>query len=185
MFNIPKKAASYSDEALLAQFRKSGDAVWLGYIFERYIAWVYGVCLNYFDTTEEAEDAAMGIFEELHSKLPLHDISNLKSWLYSYAKNYCLMQLRSRRRAERRAHNWQTEQAGLLEEPEQTDEAYTRQLEDCIQQLPEQQRQSIRLFYYEEQSYQEIAAMFEQPLGLVRSYIQNGRRNLRNCMEKK
>ncbi|MBL7792861.1 MAG: hypothetical protein JNK77_11085, partial [Saprospiraceae bacterium] len=58
-----------------------------------------------------------------------------------------------------------------------------RQLDDCIQQLPKSQKETILLFYYEEKSYQEIAQINNQPLGQVRSFIQNGRRNLRICLE--
>lgn len=183
MFKLPKKAASHTDEELLAAYRRDGDPVWLGYIFERYVAWVYGVCLNYYDTTAEAEDATMGVFEELHDKLRRHEINNLKSWLYTYAKNYCLMQLRSRQRAERREAAWQpgpTEEWDLAAEER---DMQNRQLDDCIQQLPEGQKETILLFYYEEKSYQEIAQLNNQPLGQVRSFIQNGRRNLRICLE--
>ena len=58
-------------------------------------------------------------------------------------------------------------------------------MEECIGELPEEQNQAIRLFYLEEKSYKLIASITGYELNTVRSYIQNGRRNLKICMEKK
>ena len=57
-------------------------------------------------------------------------------------------------------------------------------MEDCIEQLPAEQKQAIQLFYLKEKCYKEIADMTEMEVNKVRSFIQNGRRNLKICMEK-
>jgi RNA polymerase sigma-70 factor (ECF subfamily) len=58
-----------------------------------------------------------------------------------------------------------------------------RQLEECLEQLADKQRQVIELFYLKEKCYNEISAETGIEWNSVRSYIQNGRRNLKNCME--
>ena len=58
-----------------------------------------------------------------------------------------------------------------------------QQLNKCLQQLEAQQLECIKLFYYQDKSYKEIAETKNQPLGKIRSFIQNGRRNLKICME--
>ena len=164
-FLRPKSNPPESDEALLATYRKGGDVEILGGLYAQYVDLIYGTCLKYFKNEADAEDAVMAIFEQLVEKAKTHEVQNFRSWLYVLAKNYCLMQLRKPQR--------------------EFSESDFMQLRDCIGQLPEQQRESIELFYFEEKSYQEIAAMKKEELGKIRSFIQNGRRNLKICLEKK
>lgn len=67
---------------------------------------------------------------------------------------------------------------GILEKEENF-----RKLEDCLGSLAAEQRDSIRLFYLEGKSYNEVASQTGLEWNKVRSLIQNGRRNLKNCME--
>jgi len=57
-------------------------------------------------------------------------------------------------------------------------------MENCIEQLPAEQKQAIQLFYLRGKCYKEIADLTETDINKVRSFIQNGRRNLKICMEK-
>ena len=57
-------------------------------------------------------------------------------------------------------------------------------MENCIEQLPDDQKQAIVLFYLKEKCYKEIAEETNTDINKVRSFIQNGRRNLKICMEK-
>ena len=58
-------------------------------------------------------------------------------------------------------------------------------LEDCIQNLPAEQKQAVSLFYLQEKCYNDIVLSTGMEWNTVRSLIQNGRRNLKICMEKK
>ncbi len=179
-----KSQSSQSDEALLAAYQSDGDVAVLGQLYERYVELVYGVCLKYFKNEADAEDAVMAIFEQLVAKARAHEVENFRSWLYVLAKNHCLMQLRKPQREFPRDDFMQFDGIVHPEEEENT-EAEAAQLRDCIEELGNEQRQAIELFYFENRSYQEIAEMKKEDLGRIRSYIQNGRRNLRICMEKK
>jgi RNA polymerase sigma-70 factor (ECF subfamily) len=53
-----------------------------------------------------------------------------------------------------------------------------------MEKLPASQQTSIRLFYLENKCYNEISELTGQEWNKVRSTIQNGRRNLKLCMEK-
>ena len=57
-------------------------------------------------------------------------------------------------------------------------------MESCIEQLPGEQKQAIKMFYLDEKCYREIAEKTGTDINKVRSFIQNGRRNLKICMEK-
>ena len=159
----------------------------LGELYQRYMELVYGVCLKYYKDAEKAKDSVMQIFEELVTKLQKHEVDNFKGWLHQLAKNHCLMQLRTPRNlktVEFQGDFMQSEENvhlnGVLEKEENF-----KKLEDCLGTLAMDQQQVIRLFYLEGKCYNEIAALTGQDWNQVRSFIQNGRRNLKNCMEKK
>jgi RNA polymerase sigma-70 factor (ECF subfamily) len=175
-----------SDTELLDRFRSSGDNHWLGLLFGRYLELTYGVCLKYLRQEADAEDAVMGIFEELVKKVPEHDIREFRPWLYVLARNYCLMELRRRGRHPKREWEAGLVHSELVEHPvfEARENGRFEQLEHCLEQLGLPQQTCIRLFYLEGKSYKEIARLQNEALGRVRSHIQNGRRNLRNCMER-
>ena len=129
----------------------------------------------------------MQIFEELIVKLKKHEVENFKSWLYQVAKNYCLMQLRTPKNlktVELPSSLVQSEQDvhlnGVLEREENF-----KKLESCLATLSEDQRKAVQLFYMEGKCYNEIVEMMGQDWNQVRSFIQNGRRNLKICMEKR
>lgn len=186
MFKIFKKRPQQQTDAeLVARYQDSGDMDVLGVLYERYVELVYGVCLKYFKDSGLAEDAVMNIFEELTKKVKKHDIQNFRPWLHVLAKNHCLMQLRKKKITV--SFDPQFMQSDEVVHPtfgEATENGELKALKGCIEQLPDNQQQCVTWFYLEEKSYKEIAQMTDLELGKVRSYIQNGRRNLRNCMEK-
>ena len=157
----------------------------LGELYGRYMEMVYGVCLKYFKEPEEAKDAVMNIFEELVTKLRKYEVNNFKSWLYQLTKNHCLMKIRSRKSKPFTVdvdivHLGENNHLDNITEKE----AQLDGMGNCIEQLPEEQKKAIQLFYLEEKCYKEIADITETEVSKVRSFIQNGRRNLKICMEK-
>ncbi len=159
----------------------------LGDLYAPYMELVYGVCLKYLKDRESAKDGVMNIFEELVEKLKKHEVDNFKSWLYVLARNHCLMQLRKSgkiRISEIQDSVMQSgEEMHLNAEPDK--ETSLRLMEDCIGTLPGDQKKSVELFYLEGKCYQEIADITGHEWSKVRSQIQNGKRNLRICIEKK
>jgi RNA polymerase sigma-70 factor (ECF subfamily) len=149
---------------------------------------VFGVCLKYFKDAERSKDAVMDIFEELHVKLKLHEVENFKGWLHVLAKNYCLMQLRSPRNmktTEFKADFMQSEEMMHLNGEAIEKETNFVIMEQCLETLPAEQKETIQLFYLENKCYNEIETLTGYDWNKVRSYIQNGRRNLKICMEQK
>lgn len=182
-----KQTQVYSDLELVAKFKASGDMQLLGQLYEPYMELVYGVCLKILKDQAAAEDAVMNIFEELIRKVPKHDIGNFKSWLHVLSKNHCLMALRKNGKMKMQALSPELMQLQDQLHPifEGEDNGQLENLGPCLQALKEKQKQCIELFYYQGKSYQEIASLIGEEVGRVRSYIQNGRRNLKICMEKK
>lgn len=175
-----------SDKELADQYRETGDMQVLGLLFQRYMDMMYGVCLKYLKDPETAKDAVMQLFEELSRKLGHHQVENVKSWLYTLAKNHCLMQLRSPRNFRTTEFNpeiMQSESETHLNGMMQKEENLQR-LEHCLQTLSGEQKATVELFYLQNKCYKEIATETGIEWNKVRSHIQNGRRNLKLCMEK-
>jgi RNA polymerase sigma factor (sigma-70 family) len=176
---------SLTDQELVALYKKSGDLATLGELYQRYMELVYGVCLKYFKEPEMAKDAVMQVFEELVVKLKKHEVENFRGWLHQVAKNHCLMQLRTPRNlktVEFKAELVQSEENvhlnGVLEKEENF-----KKLEYCLGTLTSDQQKAIRLFYLDGKCYNEIVEITGMEWNQVRSFIQNGRRNLKICMD--
>ena len=179
-------SGSLTDIELVALYKQSEDLTVLGELYQRYMELVYGVCLKYFKEPEAAKDSVMLIFEELVSKLKKHEIENFRGWLHQVAKNHCLMQLRTPKNlktVEFKSDLVQNEENVHLNGVLEKEENFKR-LEQCIGTLTSEQQQAIRLFYLEEKCYNEIVEITGKDWNQVRSFIQNGRRNLKICMEK-
>jgi len=166
-------------------YQQSGDLQVLASLYQSYMELVYGVCLKYLQDTEPAKDAVMQVFEELVQKLKKHEVDNFKSWLYTLAKNYCLMQLRSQKNKktvsispELMQNDEELHLNGALQK-----EAEFKKLERCLQTLSAEQQQTVELFYLQQKCYNEIVEQTGLDWKKVRSLIQNGRRNLKICME--
>ena len=180
------KAETSTDEALLAHYQASGDLQVLGVLYSRYTELVYGVCLKYFKQEETAADAVMDIFEELVQKAQKHEVDKFRPWLYVLAKNHCLMRLRKAGQNFTVSFDPGFMYSLELMHPEEEDlndrEITLKRLENCIERLPDQQKDCVRMFYFEDRSYKDIAEGMSLDLSIVRSHIQNGRRNLKNCV---
>jgi len=180
-------SANQSDTELVLAYRQSGDLKVLGELYQRYMELVYGVCLKYLKEPELAQDAVMQIFEELVSKLKKHEVENFRGWLHQVAKNHCLMQLRTPKNLKTVALPpllMQNEEDVHLNGVMEKEENFQK-LEKCIASLSDEQRTMIKLFYLEGKCYNEIVEITGLEWNHVRSSIQNGRRNLKLCMEKK
>jgi len=177
-----------AEQELLSRYKITGDLNVLGKLYAPYMYLVYGICLKYFKEEARSEDAVMQIFEELIPKLRVHQVAHFKSWLYTYARNFCLMALRSAKKIDTislEEHPFMENEAIL--HPSFGDDLLEIKLsamEKCMDSLSQEQHTCIQLFYLEHKCYKEIVDITGFDLNKVKSYIQNGKRNLKICMEK-
>lgn len=175
-----------SDEELVRLYQQDGNLIELSALYLRYTAMVYGVCLKYLKDREEAQDAVMQIYEELVTGLREHHVVRFRGWLYVKTRNYCLMKLRSGKRGSAEEISTMLMENGLAEHPEEEimQSRDAGKLQKCMQLLVEPQQRCITLFYLEERCYKEISTVTGYDFNQVKSYIQNGKRNLKSCMER-
>ena len=178
------KARSTDDLELVRQYRRTGDLDVIGKLFERHTEMVYLICLRYLGDEEESKDATMQVFEQLIQALQRHEVTNFKSWLHSLTKNHCLQLLRSNRLKDKASQALPHEPYTLPQHDTPQSELDWQALEHGLVHLPAEQRNCIELFYLQQKSYLEIVEITGCDLKKVKSYIQNGRRNLKIYIEK-
>jgi len=176
----------YSDDFLLSKYMQSQDNYWLGILLERYTVLVLGVTMKYLNDPEAAKDATQQVFFHVLQTVSRHKIINFKNWLYTVAKNHCLMHIRKNKQT--RVEQLKDELLDINTEGSMeqlhTREILLDQLQTALAKLNEGQKTCIRLYYLENHSYQQISTRTGLSADQVKSYIQNGKRNLKNYLIK-
>lgn len=183
---VSRGKPSLSDAELLSQYKDTQQLQPLSELFVRYTALIYGVCLKYLKDRDEAKDMVMQVYEKLPLKLKNHEVSYFKGWLYTTTRNECLMHLRAQKGRLAKETELLVMESDLVLHPEEEPELETNltKLERCIGELIGEQKQCVDLFFLQERCYKEITAETGFELNKVKSYIQNGKRNLKICMER-
>jgi RNA polymerase sigma-70 factor (ECF subfamily) len=178
-----------TDEKLVEEYFRTGDRALMGHLFEKHVKTVFGVCLFYFRDKEKAKDAVMQVFEKLISELRRSEVRNFKGWLSFVVRNHCLNEIRTSRAKQfvpEHYLDFEVRHADLEEEERiaavKEDEMITH-IRELLPQLKEKQRVCIEMFYLRQLSYEEVAAATGYSPGEVKSYIQNGKRNLKLMIE--
>ena len=184
----PEKYKHLSDQRLLENFYADHDPEWLGVLLPRYTLLLLGVCMKYLKNAEEAKDCVQQIFLKVITELKKYRVDYFKSWLYMVAKNHCLMRIRDKQgkiplELTERYVSTPHEDAdtGRLLQNDHIIEL----MSEALHELSREQRQCVNLFYLQKNSYQEICEKTGFTMMQVKSYIQNGKRNLKILIEKK
>lgn len=176
-----------SDQELLEKFYADQNSEWLGILLQRYTLLLLGVSMKYLKNEEQAKDSVQQIFLKVIQELQKYKVEYFKSWLYMVTKNHCLMKLREK--------NGKTTYE-IIDDTLKADEGIDRQvliqndtildlLELSLKELNPEQQQCVTLFYLQKKSYQEVSDETGFSMLQVKSYIQNGKRNLKILIEKK
>ena len=182
------KYAHMTDKELLAKYHIAHDNRWLGILLQRYTLLLLGVCMKYLRNEDDAKDSVQQVFLKVIQELQKYKVEYFKSWLYMVARNHCLMKLRDRQSkipveltenlaaAPEEITDWQK----LVQ-----NDLTLEMMETSLKELNTEQQQCVTLFYLEKKSYREISELTGYSSLQVKSYIQNGKRNLRILIEKK
>lgn len=184
----PAKYSHMTDQEILERFYADHENEWLGIVLERYTLLILGVCMKYLKNEEEAKDSVQQVFLKVIQELHKYKVEYFKSWVYMVAKNHCLMKLRDKQgkpateinEKMMAAPGEETDRNALM----QTDHTLAL-MEESLKELNTEQKQCVTLFYLDKKSYQEITDITGYSMLQVKSYIQNGKRNLKLLIEKK
>src|SRR6185369_1042721 len=174
-----QKVFLQDDASLITAYRNTSDSKYLGILFDRYCHLVFAVSMKYLKHEEDSKDVVIYVFEKLAHDLKKYEIRHFSSWLYSITKNYCLKLLREKKFSV----NLNEELHVFIADDEEPDSKLTEQmlshLKEAMESLNEPQQKCVKLFYFEEKSYIEIEAITGYDYEKVKSYIQNGKRNIK------
>lgn len=183
-----KKFAKLSDEQLLTAFQETGEEQYFFALFERYTQHIYYNCKQYLSNEEDCKDMVMTIIEKAYEQLPNTKIEYFKSWLFSVIRNHCISHIRSYSRTASKTAAWkkfqEVEEAvfPIYEGNEKEDPLSSAQIQAALGALEENQRRCIYLFYFEDKSYREIMTLTGFSAKKVKSYLQNGKRQLKRSL---
>lgn len=186
MINSPRHIQQYSDEELLEAYRREGHTKYVGELFQRYTEMTYLISLKYLKHPLEAEDMTMKVFERLMTDLKKYEVRSFRYWLHTVVKNQCFAYLDREARTRAKSEDFQREQQANMEsgevdslfDEEDQHEQMLQILERALTLLNTQQKVCVELFYLKKKSYQEVADLTGFSMKQVKSYIQNGKRNL-------
>jgi RNA polymerase sigma factor (sigma-70 family) len=171
-----------SDEEVISSYKQTHDPYYIGVLFDRYSHLVFGVSMKYLKSEEDSKDVVLKIYEKLPSDLIAYEIHNFSSWLHTVTRNHCLKFLEQNK-------YYKVPPDRLVAEVDDDDDSFQKtylpHLEDAIKQLNEGQRICIELFYLQKMSYEEVSSKTGYSMLQVKSFIQNGKRNLKIILLKK
>ncbi len=180
-----RKIEYFSDKELLEKYYETTDNAWLGALLQRYTLLLLGVCMKYLKNEELAKDSVQQIFLKAINELEKYKVAYFKSWLYMVARNYCLMQLRNKHEKNIVQLNENFKEETILLQEKKEKEIWLNVMESSLDELSDEQRNAVSLFYLQKKSYAEISAITGFSQMQVKSQIQNGKRNLKILIEKK
>lgn len=184
-----KKKEYSSDEELLKHYKQSGNKDLFADLFKKHVSVVYGTCLFYLQDKDEAQDATMQLFEKLMLDINNREIDNFKGWLSFVVRNHCISIIRKNKSQSKNIksyYEFEYEDANYETEEKintVSDDVMLENMKQCLPKLKENQRLCVELFYLNNKSYQDIANQTEFTLNEIKSYIQNGKRNLKLLLE--
>ena len=191
-FNRSKDIHQLSDEELIDQYQDTGEETCVGVLYERHYDKIYVVARNMVKDREAARDIVMTVFEKVMINLRTTDVQSFSNWLFIITRNECNQYLRKHSNTVKKMTEWGDFQkkssnhveSGPLEHLliEEQDANTRFRIREAMAQLSEEQQNCIRLFYYEDKSYREIADETGYSDGEVKSYLQNGKKKLEKIL---
>ena len=180
------KRTTETDEELIEKYRQTHDQDYVGRLFERYATFVFAISMKYLKDKEKSRDNTMLVFEKLIENLNRFEVKNFKAWLHMITKNQCLMYLRSEKTRNKNISKFVNDEESIMEngmvphhDEENETEINLSNLNEAIKSLTEKQRICVELFYIQEKCYAEVAELTGFTMNEVKSFIQNGKRNLK------
>lgn len=190
----PSIYADLSDLELVARYRADGDHAIVEELTERYNLHILGRCLNltgsYADAEDLKQETLIGLLNWLKTDEPCAHFSAL---IYRIATNKSIDFMRRKARysgilAELEREN-ENNDANFVQNPDLVRLTLEQSAQEIkvrakLRSLPEFQRRCIEAFYFDRQTYRQIAVSVSKPVNEVRNALQGAKRKLREMMTK-
>lgn len=177
-----------TDEALIELYAKDKNQEAFTTLYKRYLPHVLGTAMKYTQSKEDSEDIAIQIFQKLYEKtLEENNIHTFKFWIYTVTKNAAISFLRTKKKENTIPFDDFMENTTFErhDDNHKTIEWTEEMLNPYFKELKNEQAVCLRCFYLQEMSYKQIIEQTGFSFKEVKSYIQNGKRNLKNILKEK
>lgn len=182
-----KQIKQLPDEELVRLFAETKRQKYFAELYNRYIRLGFGVCLKYLKNEADSKDVLSEVFRILYKKIPTSNIQSFKKYFYTVTRNECIGKLRQKQKEterlaelvkiEKSSNNFM-ENEGFIRLLD-SEPSVEKVIEEAILKLNQHQRTCITLFFFENKSYKEIVEITSLTEKQVKSYLQNGKRNLK------
>lgn len=179
------KYQNITDNELLHFYYQEKDNKWIGILLQRYTLLLLGTCMKYLKNEEDAKDSVQQIFLKVITEIEKYKVDYFKSWIYMIARNHCLMKLRDKNIFVEPNENQQLHSTDIDVALHKEKDNTLSLIETAIDNLNEEQKTCVTLFYLKKKSYQQITDLTGYNIMQVKSHIQNGKRNLKQQVEQK
>jgi RNA polymerase sigma-70 factor, ECF subfamily len=140
---------------------------------------VFRLSLSMLNNETQAQDLTQEVLIKIWKALPRYSgAASLSTWIYAITRNTCLTELRKRNSHPTISLNAPEMQGMDLAAEDPAQAGAQMDVAAMLARMPERYRLVITLFYLEQKSYEEVAAMLEMPLGTVKNMLFRGRQEL-------
>jgi RNA polymerase sigma-70 factor (ECF subfamily) len=189
MENVPHSAARADDDKEIMLKIAQGDRAAFGVLYDRFSAPLYSLALRMLGNEAEAQDMLQEVFLSILSKAPAFspERGTAFAWVVAQLRNRIIDRLRARRRrgelTETYAADLEPSGSAALTSSQNLDATErAREVRSALDQLDEEQRQVLRLAFFEGMTQSEIAEKLEEPLGTIKSRASRGMARLRSVL---
>lgn len=175
-----------SDSELIKSVLK-GNMYAFNHLINKYKAQVFYLSLKILSVREEAEEVAQDVFVKVYHKLgKFKGESKLSTWIFRITYNECISRIRKGRK-HRNVENIEAYDFGFVEKNYQEidEQARAALLERCLDELDDENRAIVVMFYYHDHSVEEIAEITGLSKTNVKTRLFRARKCLLHFMEKK
>jgi RNA polymerase sigma-70 factor (ECF subfamily) len=174
-------------DALLASRIRSGDAEALGELYDRYASVAVATAQRVVGGRDEAEDVVHDAFVAVWKKIDRFDAErgSLRGWLMTVVRNRAIDRVRARRTT---VDVDDADERSLLRTgPNPTSDDALRaaaagDLRSALAALPDEQRRSVELAYFEGYTYREVAELTGVPAGTANGRLRLALAKLRDSL---
>jgi RNA polymerase sigma-70 factor, ECF subfamily len=169
----------------------NGDQAALARLYDSTNRMVYGLILRIVSNTHTAEEVLLDVYLQIWRKAETYapGKGTVLAWLFTIARSRAIDALRSRASKESGQQDpLDTASAAIDKSPSPEENSAISQrrqyVQQCLAELPTEQREAIELAYFRGLSHSEIAEALKQPLGTIKTRVRLGMARLRESLRR-
>ena len=187
--NMEKAPIQANEDELLMQRVAQGDRSAFSKLYDRFSTPLYSLAIKMLANEAEAQDLLQEVFLSVWNKAPTYrsERGSAFSWIVAQLRNRAIDRIRSKRRhgelLEANAPELVPSGSATISSAQNFEfNERAREVRSAMEQLDENQRQVLRLAFFEGLTQVEISEKLEEPLGTIKARASRGMARLRTAL---